>query len=403
MLQYLVVNEESQSANFHFNMLKNKTVIVGLSGGVDSSVTAALLKEQGANVHGLFMKNWEEDDTATYCSAESDLADVRAVCKTLAIPLDTINFSEEYWQRVFSLFLEEYRAGRTPNPDILCNKEIKFKAFLDHAIKLGADYMATGHYAQNGYCQSSHSQLLLRGEDNNKDQSYFLYTLTQGALARSLFPIGHLQKPQVREIAKHYDLINHSKKDSTGICFVGERKFKTFLQEFLLNEPGEIQTLTGECLGKHDGLMYYTLGQRQGLYIGGRKGHAEKPWYVVAKDLKNNILVVTQDNAHAWHFSTTLQANQFHWIAGAPPANCFEATAKVRYRQDDQTCQIKVISPEIVEVNFTLPQRAVTPGQSVVLYQDKVCLGGGIITQTNSEGGILALPLANQLRKENVN
>lgn len=381
-------------------MLKNKTVVIGLSGGVDSSVSAALLKEQGANVHGLFMKNWEEDDTATYCSAEADLNDVRSVCRTLDIPLHTMNFSEEYWERVFSLFLEEYRAGRTPNPDVLCNKEIKFKAFLEHALKLGADYIATGHYTQNAFCNTSGLYSLQRGEDNNKDQSYFLYTLTQEALKHSLFPIGHLQKPEVRKIAERYNLITHNKKDSTGICFVGERKFKTFLQEFLLNQPGEIQTLDGKSVGKHDGLMYYTLGQRQGLYIGGLKGFEEKPWYVVAKDLAQNILIVTQDQTHAWHFSSTLRANDVHWIKGEPPAQTFKATAKVRYRQPDQSCLVTIIDNHHIEITFDSPQRAVTPGQSVVLYQDKNCLGGGIITHTNSEGGILSS--SNTLRKEYV-
>lgn len=369
-------------------MLKNKTVVIGLSGGVDSSVSAALLKEQGANVHGLFMKNWEEDDTATYCSAEADLNDVRSVCRTLDIPLHTMNFSEEYWERVFSLFLEEYRAGRTPNPDVLCNKEIKFKAFLEHALKLGADYIATGHYTQNAFCNTSGLYSLQRGEDNNKDQSYFLYTLTQEALKHSLFPIGHLQKPEVRKIAERYNLITHNKKDSTGICFVGERKFKTFLQEFLLNQPGEIQTIDGTSVGKHDGLMYYTLGQRQGLYIGGLRGFDEKPWYVVAKDLTQNILIVTQDQSHDWHFSTKVYANETHWVKGEPPAQSFKATAKVRYRQPDQACLVTIIDNNHIDITFDSPQRAVTPGQSVVLYQDKHCLGGGIITHTNSEGGI---------------
>lgn len=373
-------------------MLKNKTVVIGLSGGVDSSVSAALLKEQGAKVHGLFMKNWEEDDSATYCSAEADLNDVRSICRSLDIPLHTINFSEEYWERVFSLFLDEYRKGRTPNPDVLCNKEIKFKAFLDHAIKLGADYMATGHYAQNTLCTTTNHHQLARGIDNNKDQSYFLYTLSQEALSRSLFPVGHLQKPEVRKIAERYKLITHNKKDSTGICFIGERKFKSFLQEFLLNETGEIRTIEGQCIGKHDGLMYYTLGQRQGLYIGGLKGYDEKPWYVAAKDLTQNILYVTQDQTHPWHFSTQLVANEVHWIKGEPPARSFTATAKVRYRQSDQTCHVTVIDNDHIEILFDSPQRAVTPGQSVVIYQDEICLGGGCITHTNSEGG----------RKENV-
>lgn len=370
-------------------LLKDKTVIVGLSGGVDSSVSAALLKAQGANVHGLFMKNWEEDDTATYCSAEADLKDVRSVCRALEIPLQTINFSETYWEKVFSIFLEEYKANRTPNPDILCNKEIKFKAFLDHAIKLGADFIATGHYAQTRSCPTAKHYTLERGEDPNKDQSYFLYTLNQTALSHTLFPIGHLHKSEVRQIAKNLGLSTHNKKDSTGICFIGERKFKNFLQEFLLNEPGDILTLSGACLGKHDGLMYYTLGQRQGLHIGGKKGYLEKPWYVIAKDIDRNALIVSQEDAHPWQFSTKLTANALHWVQGSPPTTHFEATAKVRYRQADQHCYVTVTASDTIEVTFFDPQRAVTPGQSVVLYQGKHCLGGGIITHTNSEGGIL--------------
>lgn len=368
--------------------LKNKTIFIGLSGGVDSSVSAALLKSQGANVQGLFMKNWEEDDTSTHCSAASDLNDIKAVCHTLEIPLHTINFSNTYWEKVFSLFLEEYRAGRTPNPDVLCNKEIKFKAFLDHATKLGADYIATGHYAQEFHCPESNFNYLTRGSDPNKDQSYFLYTLNQHALKQTIFPVGHLHKKEVREIARKYNLITHNKKDSTGICFVGERKFKTFLQEFLLNEPGEIHTPEGQCLAQHDGLMYYTLGQRQGLRIGGKKGYPEKPWYVVAKDLTRRILVVTQEEQHPWHFSTQLEANNVHWISPQTPTNAFSATAKIRYRQIDQACRVSVVTADRIRVEFETPQRAVTPGQSIVLYHGETCLGGGIITQTNSEGGL---------------
>jgi len=365
-------------------MKTNATVIVGLSGGVDSAVSALLLKEQGYNVQGLFMKNWEEDDTAEFCSAKEDLADVRAVCKTLDIPLHTANFAQEYWENVFSDFLAEYRAGRTPNPDILCNKEIKFKAFLDHALKLGADYIATGHYVQkkeeNGIYQ------LLKGVDNNKDQSYFLYTLTQFALSKSLFPVGGIEKSQVRNLARSANLINHAKKDSTGICFIGERKFKTFLQDFLVNQPGEMQTPEGEVIGQHDGLMYYTLGQRQGLFIGGRKGAKEAPWYVVAKDVKSNILYVTQEEQHPWHFSKTLIAKNVHLINDCQ--GTFEGRAKIRYRQLDQSCVVTVNESGDLLVTFSEPQRAVTPGQSVVLYQDNICLGGGIIHQTDSLGGL---------------
>ncbi|MCS5711672.1 tRNA 2-thiouridine(34) synthase MnmA [Candidatus Berkiella aquae] len=361
-----------------------KTIIVGLSGGVDSAVSALLLKEQGYDVQGLFMKNWEEDDTSEYCSAKADLADVRAVCKKIDIPLHTANFSQEYWENVFSDFLSEYKAGRTPNPDILCNKEIKFKAFLEHALKLGADYIATGHYVQKNL--QAEQQQLLKGADNNKDQSYFLYTITQHALSKSLFPIGHLEKPVVRELAKAADLINHSKKDSTGICFIGERKFKTFLQDYLLNRQGEMQTPEGTIIGQHDGLMYYTLGQRQGLFIGGRKGAKEMPWYVVAKDVARNILYVTQETEHPWHFSRSLMAKDVHLIN--PCADSFKATAKIRYRQQDQPCIVKQTHTGEIEVIFDEPQRAVTPGQSVVLYHDNICLGGGIIHQTDSLGGL---------------
>ena len=374
--------------------LKNKTIIVGLSGGVDSSVSAALLKAQGANVHGLFMKNWEEDDTSTYCSAEKDLADVRAICHALEIPLQTINFSDKYWEKVFSIFLEEYKQGRTPNPDILCNKEIKFKAFLDHAIKLGADFIATGHYAKRTFSTLEEPIQLLRSDDENKDQSYFLYTLNQTALQHSLFPVGHLNKPFVRETAKKLSLLTHNKKDSTGICFIGERKFKSFLQEFFLNEPGDILTDSGVSIGKHDGLMYYTLGQRQGLYIGGKKGYPEKPWYVISKDITQNTLIVTQDENHPGHYSTSLNAQNLHWVSGSSPKTHFHASAKVRYRQPDQACLVKIKDDASIDVEFTHPQRAVTPGQSVVLYDGNVCLGGGIIRQTNSPGGIITSQLS---------
>lgn len=365
-------------------MKKQATIIVGLSGGVDSAVSALLLKEQGFDVQGLFMKNWEEDDTAEYCSAKVDLADARAVCKKIDIPLHTANFSQEYWENVFSDFLAEYKAGRTPNPDILCNKEIKFKAFLEYALKLGADYIATGHYVQKA-TQTDHYQLL-KGIDNNKDQSYFLYTITQHALSKSLFPIGHLEKSQVRELAKAADLINHSKKDSTGICFIGERKFKTFLQDYLTNRQGEMQTPEGTVIGQHDGLMYYTLGQRQGLFIGGRKGAKEMPWYVVAKNVTRNILYVTQEIEHPWHFSRNLIAKNIHLIN--PCADSFKAMAKIRYRQQEKSCTVKQTNPGEIEVIFDEPQRAVTPGQSIALYHDNICLGGGIIYQTNSLGGL---------------
>jgi tRNA-uridine 2-sulfurtransferase len=369
-----------------------ETVVIGLSGGVDSSVSALLLKQQGYNVIGLFMKNWEEDETLHHCPAEQDLNDVKAICQRLEIPLHTINFAQEYWQRVFSLFLEEYQQGRTPNPDILCNKEIKFKAFLEHARQLGADKIAMGHYVQTDCDPKTGKVRLLRGSDPNKDQSYFLYTLGQAELSASLFPVGHLPKATVRQLAKDADLVNHAKKDSTGICFIGERKFKSFLAEFLPAKPGIMVTPHGEKIGDHTGLMFYTLGQRQGLLIGGRKGAKESPWYVVAKDLENNRLVITQNVEHPWHFSRELAAKACYWVDNAPPAHSFFCTAKVRYRQHDVACEV-IIQEDIVNVIFKEPQKAVTPGQSIVFYQNEVCLGGGIIHSTDSLGGLNAKPI----------
>ena len=379
-------------------------VIVGLSGGVDSSVSALLLKQQGYQVEGLFMKNWEEDDTASYCPFEQDLKDIKSVCNTLDIPLHTVNFAQEYWQRVFSLFLDEYRAGRTPNPDILCNQEIKFKAFLDHALKMGADAIATGHYAQiqpetirdnalpfhqSGGCGTHDTFQLLKGFDNNKDQTYFLYTLTQRALAHTLFPIGHLTKPEVRAIAQEAGLVNHQKKDSTGICFIGERPFRTFLNDYLPAQPGPIQTPEGKTVGEHSGLIFYTLGQRQGLGIGGLKDAMAAPWYVVGKDLARQILFVTQDPNHPWHFSQTLTASDFHWISGNAPTESLYCFAKVRYRQQEVPCLVSPQKDGLTTVVFTDPQKAVTPGQSIVLYHHNVCLGGGIIHTTDAPGAHL--------------
>lgn len=356
-------------------------VIVGMSGGVDSSVAALLLLQQGYRVEGLFMKNWEEDDDAEYCAAAVDLADARTVCERLGIPLHTINFSAEYWERVFSHFLAEYSAGRTPNPDILCNKEIKFRAFLDHALDLGADAIATGHYARVRRGEDGGHQLL-KGLDPDKDQSYFLYTLQQDQLARALFPVGELRKSAVRQLALEHGLVTHDKKDSTGICFIGERRFKDFLSRYLPARPGEMRTPEGELIGRHDGLMYYTLGQRQGLGIGGRKEHGEAPWYVIGKDLERNILLVAQGHEHPGMFSSMLKAGQLHWVAGQPPAVPCASHCKVRYRQGDQPCTITTLSADHCQVTFGQPQRAVTPGQSIVFYDGDICLGGGIIEQT---------------------
>jgi len=358
-------------------MTTPKHIIVGMSGGVDSSVTALLLKEQGHHVTGVFMKNWEEDDTDSYCPASMDMADAQAVCDQLQIELHRINFSDEYWERVFTHFLQEYRVGRTPNPDILCNKEIKFKAFLDYAKQRGADYIATGHYAR---IQQQDKQFqLVKGIDSTKDQSYFLYLLDQQQLAHSLFPIGDLTKQTVRKLAHQAGFKNHEKKDSTGICFIGERKFKTFLSDYLPAQPGDIVTIEGKIIGQHDGLIFHTLGQRQGLKIGGLKNAPEAPWYVVAKNLAKNTLVVAQGQEHPLLYTRTLTATQVHWI-GAPPLSFpYELRAKTRYRQTDQACIIHTIDQDRYRVDFVESQRAITPGQSVVFYDGDVCLGGGII------------------------
>ena len=360
-------------------------IMVGLSGGVDSSVAAHLLQNEDDNVRALFMKNWEEDDTEEYCTATEDLSDAQAVADKLNIKLLTMNFASEYWDRVFEHFLTEYRAGRTPNPDILCNKEIKFKAFLDHALELGADKIATGHYARIGEADGEFQ--LLRGVDNNKDQSYFLYTLNQHQLSHSLFPVGELEKPKVRDIAHELGLVTHDKKDSTGICFIGERRFKDFLARYLPTQPGEIQTPDGEVIGHHSGLMYHTLGQRQGLGIGGLKNHSEDPWFVAHKDLENNILIAVQGHDHPLLFSNQLTASQLHWVSGKPPETGKPITAKVRYRQVDQSCIITHIEDETAHVHFDEPQRAVTAGQSIVFYDGERCLGGGIIETTQMING----------------
>ncbi len=354
-----------------------------MSGGVDSSVSALLLKNQGYQVEGLFMKNWNEDDGTEYCTAMTDLMDAAAVCQKLDIHLHTANFAGEYWDNVFEHFLAEYKAGRTPNPDILCNREIKFKVFLDYAEKLGADYIATGHYAKTRL-EGEHT-CLVKGMDPNKDQSYFLHAVGEAEFSRTLFPIGDIEKPLVRQIAEENDLVTANKKDSTGICFIGERRFKDFLQNYLPAQPGRIIDDSGNELGEHQGLMYHTIGQRQGLGIGGISGGKEDPWYVAQKDLENNTLVVVQGGQHPLLFASNLIAEQVHWISGNPPKNPFKCSAKVRYRQQDQACQLNIQDDGTIAVQFDQAQRAVTPGQSVVFYDGDICLGGGVISQAYND------------------
>jgi len=367
-------------------MTDSKRIIVGISGGVDSSVSALLLKQQGYEVHGLFMKNWEEDDTESYCSATEDLKDAQAVCDRLDIPLHTVNFSADYWDNVFEHFLAEYKAGRTPNPDILCNREIKFKVFLEHAKRLGASSIATGHYVRGRCVEGEHQ--LLKGSDGSKDQSYFLHAIGQYSLAHSLFPVGELEKTAVRELAEQHDLITHDKKDSTGICFIGERPFKEFLSRFLPAQKGEMITPEGEVIGEHDGVMYYTIGQRQGLRVGGRASGSGQPWYVVDKDVTENKLIIAQGHDHPRLFAEKLTACQVHWIAGHAPEIPYRCKAKTRYRQYEQPCTITVLNGEYCEVVFDQPQRAITAGQSVVFYQDDVCLGGAVIDKALSKANI---------------
>ena len=355
-----------------------------MSGGVDSSVAALLLIQQGYEVEGLFMKNWEEDDSEEYCTATEDLADAQSVSDDLGIPLHTVNFSGEYWDHVFEYFLEEYRSGRTPNPDIMCNKEIKFKAFLDYALDLGADFIATGHYARID--RSSKELKMLKGLDNNKDQTYFLYTLQQHQLIKSLFPIGELEKSKVREIAKKAGFDTATKKDSTGICFIGERKFTEFLQRFLPAQPGKIVNPDGEIIGNHQGLMYYTLGQRQGLGIGGLKTSNDEPWFVVDKDMENNQLIAGQGHNHQLLLKQQLSASQLHWVDGKAPADNFSCKAKIRYRQEEQACKV-VVNGDNCIVCFDEKQRAITPGQSLVFYDGETCLGGGIIDRMQNNCG----------------
>ncbi len=360
------------------SLKQDSNIFVGMSGGVDSSVAALLLKQQGFSVHGLFMKNWEGDDKEDYCAAEEDLSDAQKVCNTLNIDLQSVNFSDQYWDRVFEYFLQEYAAGRTPNPDILCNKEIKFKAFLDYAISQGAEKIATGHYARIQFEDGVYK--LIKGIDNNKDQTYFLYTLGQEQLSKSLFPIGELEKPEVRRLAEENNLITFDKKDSTGICFIGERDFKAFLKRYLPAQPGEMQTPEGQVIGKHDGLMYYTLGQRQGLGIGGLKDFNDTPWYVADKDLENNILIVVQGNDHPLLHQKECSANDMHWVQGDAPSLSFRCAAKTRYRQQDAECLVEYQEKnQTWHISFDNPQWAITPGQAIVFYVGEECLGGGTI------------------------
>jgi tRNA-specific 2-thiouridylase len=360
-------------------MAAKQRVVLGMSGGVDSSVSALLLKEQGYEVIGVFMKNWDDSDEFGRCTAEEDAEDVRRVCDQIGIPYYTVNFEKQYMDKVFAYFLDEYKKGRTPNPDVMCNREIKFGEFLDKALDLGADYIATGHYARVD--QSDGRYRLLRGKDPNKDQTYFLNALNQYQLSRAIFPIGHLPKARVRELAAAAGLATARKKDSTGVCFIGERNFKEFLSHYLPASPGEILTLDGERKGRHDGLMYYTLGQRQGLGIGG-SGTGE-PWFVAGKDLENNILYVVQGDKHPALYSAGLTATDMNWISGEPPAGPYRCTAKFRYRQPDQGVTLTFREGGIGEVQFDEPQKAVTPGQAVVFYQGEVCLGGGIIDKVH--------------------
>ncbi|MED0655922.1 tRNA 2-thiouridine(34) synthase MnmA [Anoxybacillus ayderensis] len=358
-------------------------VVVGMSGGVDSSVAALLLKQQGYDVIGIFMKNWDDTDENGVCTATEDYEDVVRVCNQIGIPYYAVNFEKQYWEKVFTYFLDEYKAGRTPNPDVMCNKEIKFKAFLEHAMALGADYLATGHYARVAYRDGEYQ--LLRGLDANKDQTYFLNQLGQAQLSKVLFPIGELQKSQVREIAKEAGLATAGKKDSTGICFIGERNFKQFLSNYLPAQSGKMQTLDGEIKGTHDGLMYYTIGQRHGLGIGG----SGEPWFVVGKNLKENVLYVAQGFDNELLYSDAIIATNVNWVSDRKPREPISCTAKFRYRQPDVPVTVEMIDETTARVSFSQRVRAVTPGQAVVFYHGEQCLGGGTIDQVFRDGNRL--------------
>lgn len=363
----------------------NTRVVVGMSGGVDSSVTAWLLKEQGYDVIGVFMKNWDDTDERGVCTATEDYKDVAKVADKIGIPYYSVNFEKEYWDRVFEYFLDEYKKGRTPNPDVMCNKEIKFKAFLDYAMSLGADYVATGHYARVRRNEDG-TVSMLRGVDGNKDQTYFLNQLTQEQLQKTMFPLGEMEKPEVRRLAEEADLATAHKKDSTGICFIGERNFKEFLSQYLPAQPGDMVTLDGEVKGKHDGLMYYTIGQRKGLGIGGN-GVTNEPWFVIGKNMAQNQLIVGQGFHHPNLYADTLEASDIHFTSNSPKPQTFKCTAKFRYRQQDVPVTVELNEDQTqARVRFDEPARAITPGQAVVFYDGEECLGGGLIDNAYRDG-----------------
>jgi len=359
---------------------KDTRVVVGMSGGVDSSVAALMLKNQGYDVIGIFMKNWDDTDENGHCTATEDYEDVIKVCNQIGIPYYAVNFEQQYWEKVFQYFLDEYKAGRTPNPDVMCNKEIKFKAFLEHALDLGADYLATGHYARVDFQDGEYK--MLRGVDNNKDQTYFLNQLGQDQLSRVLFPIGEVEKKEVRQLALEAGLATAKKKDSTGICFIGERNFKEFLSGYLPAQKGDMETFDGKVVGRHDGLMYYTIGQRHGLGIGGQG----EPWFVIGKDLKRNVLLVGQGFDNDLLYSDEITATMISWVSDKPKPASFKCTAKFRYRQPDNHVTVETLENGDVRVIFDEPIRAITPGQAVVFYDGEECLGGGTIDQVFKNG-----------------